>query len=250
MAVPIDNAIRLRPDGPSTRLDGVGFEIEFRGPVGSATDALMQRNVSDPTLTVFRPTNGKRNNVGVIVCPGGGWRVLMLERDGIDVASWLAEQGYTAFLLKHRVHGTPASRADYDAWEERLNSQIDLTRRGRTRFRGLGEIAPYGIFRAAREAAADDGRRAVAIVRERADEWNLSPGNVGMIGLSAGAYLAADVAVDPQAPPLAFGHMMIVSSCDQRRRVCPTGPETRTSVRARWRSRGRGIPCRRPASAT
>src|SRR5258707_9824168 len=60
------------------------------------------------------------------------------------------------------------------------------------------------MFRAAREAGADDGRRAVAIVRERAKEWDLGPGKIGMIGFSAGAFLVADVAVDPRAAPLAF----------------------------------------------
>mgnify|MGYP001197291002 CR=1 FL=1 len=204
MAVRSEDVIRLWPEGPPTKLEGVGPEIEFRGPVGTAGDAAMLRNVSEPTLTVFRPTNGKPNGIGVIVCPGGGWRILTLEHEGIDAAKWLTAHGYIAFLLKYRVHGTPAAQADYDAWEVKLISQIDLTRRGRTAFRAVGEIVPYEIFRAAREAAADDGRRAVAIVRERAKEWDLGPGKIGMIGFSAGAFLVADVAVDPRAAPLAF----------------------------------------------
>src|SRR5260221_180393 len=47
-------------------------------------------------------------------------------------------------------------------------------------------------------------RRAVAIVPERAKEWDLGPGKLGMIGFPAGAFLVADVAVDPRAAPLAF----------------------------------------------
>jgi acetyl esterase/lipase len=35
-------------------------------------------------------------------------------------------------------------------------------------------------------------------------QWNLDPGKIGMIGFSAGAFLVADVAVDPRAAPLAF----------------------------------------------
>ena len=200
-----DEVIRLWPDGPPSRLEGVGPEIEFRGPVGTAGDAAMLRNVSEPTLSVFRPTNGKPNGVGVIVCPGGGWRILAWEHEGIDVAKWLTAHGYTAFVLKYRVHGTRAAQADYEAWEVKLCSQIDLTRRGRFAFRAImGEIEPYEIFRAAREAAADDGRRAVAIVRARVEEWDLGLGKIGMIGFSAGAFLVVDVAVDPRAAPLAF----------------------------------------------
>lgn len=200
---PPDEVIRLWPEGPPSRLEGVGPEVTYREPVGAAGDAVVLRNVSEPTLSVFRPA--RPNGVGVIVCPGGGWRILTWEHEGINVAKWLTAHGYTAFVLKYRVHGTPATQADYDAWEVRLCSQIDLTRRGRTAFRAIiGEIAPYEIFRAARAAAADDGRRAVAIVRARARDWNLGPGRIGMIGFSAGASLVVDVAVDPRAAPLAF----------------------------------------------
>jgi acetyl esterase/lipase len=200
-----DEVIRLWPEGPPSTLEGVGPEATFRGPAGTVGDAAMLRNVSEPTLTAFPPTNGKSNGVGVIVCPGGGWRILAWEHEGVDVAHWLTAHGYTAFLLKYRVRGTPAAQADYDAWELNLSSQIDLTRRGRTAFRAImGEIEPYEIFRAARQAAADDGRRAVAIVRERAKQWDIDPAKVGMIGFSAGAFLAVDVALDPRATPLAF----------------------------------------------
>jgi hypothetical protein len=89
-----DNVIRLWPDGPPSKREGVGPEIEFRGPVGTAGDAAMLRNVSEPTLTVFRPA--KPNGTGVIVCPGGGWKILAWEHEGIDVAKWLTAHGYTA----------------------------------------------------------------------------------------------------------------------------------------------------------
>jgi len=199
-----DEIIRLWPDEPPSKLEGVGPEVEFRGPVGTAAHAVMLRNVSEPTLSVFRPTNGKPNGVGVIVCPGGGWRILAWEHEGTDVVRWLTTHGYTAFLLKYRVRGTPAAQADYDAEMVKLFSRIDPTRRGRTAFRAMGEIVPYETIRAPREAAADDGRRALAIVRERVKDWDLDPGKIGMIGFSAGAFLVADVAVDPRAAPLAF----------------------------------------------
>ncbi len=196
--------IRLWPDGPPTKLEGVGPEVTFRGPVGIAGNAAMLRNVSDPSLTVYRPTNGKPNGVGVIVCPGGGWRLLAWEHEGIDVANWLAARGYTAFLLKYRVRATPASQEEYDAQMARMQSHIDVSRKGKNAFRAMGEIVPPDFFRDARVAAADDGRRAVAIARERAKEWDIDPARVGMIGFSAGAFLVVDVAMDPRGAPLAF----------------------------------------------
>ena len=196
--------IRLWPDGPPTTLKGVGPEIAFRGPVGTAGDAAMLRNVSDPTLTVYRPTNGKPNGIGVIVCPGGGWRILAWQHEGTDVAHWLAAHGYTAFLLKYRVRGTPAAQADYDVEMAQFDARIDRTRTGKTAFRALSDIVPLEMFRDPRAAAADDGRRALAIVHQQAKKWDVDAGKVGIIGFSAGAFLAVDVAIDPRAPPLAF----------------------------------------------
>lgn len=199
-----EDVIRLWPDGPPTKVEGVGPETEFRGPVGVAGDALMLRNVSEPTLTVFRPTNEKPNGIGVIVCPGGGWRILAWQHEGVDVARWLAKNGYTAFLLKYRVMGTPPAQSDFDAMMARIYSQISLPRSGRDAPRAMSDIVPAESIRLPRDAAADDGRRAIALVRERAKAWDLLPGKIGMIGFSAGAFLVADVAVDPRAAPLAF----------------------------------------------
>jgi acetyl esterase/lipase len=202
--MPPTEVIRLWPDRPPTTLEGVGPEVEVRAPVGVAGHATILRNVSDPTLSVYAPTNGQPNGVGVIVCPGGGWRLLAWEHEGTEVVRWLTAHGYTAFLLKYRVRATPHEQADYDAEMLALYAQIDLTRHGRTAFRAMGEAVPYEMFGEAREAAADDGRRAIEIVRARAGAWGLDAGKIGMLGFSAGAFLVVDVAIDPRAAPLAF----------------------------------------------
>jgi acetyl esterase/lipase len=196
-----NNVIRLWPDGPPTTLEGVGFEVEYRGPMGPAADTMILRNVSEPTLSVFRPA--KPNGVGVIVCPGGGWRILTWQHEGTDIVRWLTAQGYTAFLLKYRVGGTPAAKEDFDAEMMRLASLIDMSRKERNAPRAMSDLFPESV-RQAREAAADDGRRAIEIVRARATEWGVDPNKIGMIGFSIGACLVVDVAVDPRAAPLAF----------------------------------------------
>ncbi|HEU4618961.1 MAG TPA: dienelactone hydrolase family protein [Gammaproteobacteria bacterium] len=217
--------IRLWPDGPPTKLAGVGPEIAYRGPVGAVGaigEATMLRNVSEPTLTVFRPA--KPNGVGVIVCPGGGWKILTWEHEGIDVARWLAAHGYTAFLLKYRVRATPVSQADFDAEMADAHAQIDRTRKGKSAYRALSEIVPPETVSGVRAAALEDGRRVVAIVRERAKEWSVDPAKVGIIGFSAGAFSAVDVAidaaVDPRGAPLAF--VAAVYGGETRGRPVPT----------------------------
>jgi acetyl esterase/lipase len=196
--------IALWPAGPPTPLAGVGSEVECRMPYGAAAQTGVLRNVSEPTLSVFRPPGGKANGVGVIVCPGGGWRLIAWEHEGVEIARWLTGHGYTAFVLKYRVHGTPASPEGYEAWEAELAAGIDVSGRGRRAIRGLHEITPYKIFDAARAAMADDARRAVEIVRARSGEWALDPGKLGMMGFSAGGFVVTDVALDPRAAPLAF----------------------------------------------
>ncbi len=194
--------IRLWPEGPPTKLDGVGLETEYKGPPGVAVDTRMLRNISEATLTVFRPA--KPNGIGVIVCPGGGWRILAWQHEGLDVADWLAARGYTAFLLKYRVQGTPADAAEFEAAMAAMNRQLASELPAAKAPRSIHDLVPKEALRPAREAAADDGRRAVEIVRARARQWDIDPQRIGMIGFSAGAFLAADVTMDPRAAPLAF----------------------------------------------
>jgi dienelactone hydrolase len=70
--------------------------------------------------------------------------------------------------------------------------------------RALADALSDESITRAREIAADDGRRAVEVVRERAAEWGVKPERIGILGFSAGAFLAADVALDPRGMPLAF----------------------------------------------
>lgn len=60
--------------------------------------------VTNPTLVVYEPS-GVKNGIGVIVCPGGGYGILAYDKEGTDVAQWLAKQGFTAFALAYRVPG-------------------------------------------------------------------------------------------------------------------------------------------------
>src|SRR5215472_4690437 len=138
-------AIRLWPEGPPSKLEKVPPESEFRGPPGVAAGTLMLRNVAEPTLTVFRPQHAKPNGVGVIVCPGGGWRILAWEHEGSDVARWHAERGYTAFLLKYRVAGTPAGAAEFEAAMAATNEQLSTPRPAAKAPRSLNELGLPGV---------------------------------------------------------------------------------------------------------
>jgi acetyl esterase/lipase len=192
--------IRLWPGGPPSVIEGVGAESSYRAAAGVAAGTTMLRNVSEATLAVFRPEPAKANGVGVIVCPGGGWRILAWQHEGIAVARWLAERGYTAFLLKYRLRGTPPDPAEFAARIAALDGLVASPLPAKEAPRAFSQLDSSEAHLKARQVAADDGRRALAVVRERAGEFGLEPGKLGMIGFSAGAFLAADLAMEPEGP--------------------------------------------------
>lgn len=110
--------------------------------------------VSRPTLTVYTPAAGAANGTAVIVCPGGGYVHLAMTHEGTDVCKWLNSLGITAFLLKYRL---PSDE-----------TMIDKT------------IGPL-----------QDAQRAIQLVRERANDWGVNAGAVGILGFSAGGHLAS-----------------------------------------------------------
>jgi len=120
-------------------------------------------NIHDPSITPFLPAKDQATGCAVIVAPGGGHMFLTVDREGYDLAQWLAAHGVAAFVLKYRLAhdlGTPA-----------------------------GSPQPYQVA----VNAAADAQRAVRLIRSRAADWGVDPGHVGIIGFSAGGEVAADL---------------------------------------------------------
>ncbi len=59
--------------------------------------------VTSPTLEEFRPEGDNKLNQAIVVCPGGGYQILAYQHEGVQIAQWLAGQGYTAYLLAYRI---------------------------------------------------------------------------------------------------------------------------------------------------
>ncbi len=66
-------------------------------------DVIRLTDVTNPAFLVFEPAKGKNNGAGVIVCPGGGYGILAINLEGYEIATWLSQQGFTAFVLQYRV---------------------------------------------------------------------------------------------------------------------------------------------------
>jgi acetyl esterase/lipase len=98
-------AIPLWPEGVPGAKPGLGAERWFDGHTS---------NVSEPTLIVYAPAVDKPNGTAVIICPGGGYVNLSVEREGVQYANWLSTLGVTSFVLKYRLaeFGYPAPLQD------------------------------------------------------------------------------------------------------------------------------------------
>lgn len=104
-AAPADGAvIPLWPEGVPGAKD-IGPEKLEDGRIS---------NVSIPTLTYFAPAVDRPNGTAVIICPGGGYVRLSVDREGVQYARWLGTLGITTFVLKYRMQefGHPAPLQD------------------------------------------------------------------------------------------------------------------------------------------
>lgn len=148
-------------------------------------------NVSTPTLELFRPAPGTANGAAVIVAPGGGFVAIGYEQGGTAIARRLAELGITALVLKYRTIESSGDPQDIP--------QVHLDEMNALMARAEGGI-PEAIPAFAGEASGvEDGARAVRFVRDHASRWGLDPERIGMLGLSAGAFIASDLATGPEA---------------------------------------------------
>ncbi len=71
-------------------------------------------NIHHPSLTVYPAPADKANGTAVIICPGGGYVRLAMDKEGVEYAEWLNARGITAFVLKYRMieYGQPAPLQD------------------------------------------------------------------------------------------------------------------------------------------
>ncbi len=76
--------------------------VELLWPKGApgAKDTTAE---SKPSLTIFPADEKKAMGTSVIICPGGGYDHLAIDKEGYQVAKWLNTLGVAAFVLKYRV---------------------------------------------------------------------------------------------------------------------------------------------------
>ena len=161
----------------------------------------MVQDVVRPVLLHYPAERGKAVGTAMIVAPGGGFRALMMSYEGVDIARRLNAMGIDAFVLKYRLIHNPGAAAQ---------DVIKL--------------------------AADDGRQAVRLVRERAGEFGVRPDRIGMIGFSAGGRVTSEALFGPAATRPDFAAFIYGVQRGQGARPAPRRPY---SSRSRPTTRGR-----------
>lgn len=115
-------------------------------------------DIEVPQYQLFQPKNpDDRNGQGLVILPGGGYTILAMAHEGIEIAEWCAQKGIVAMVVKYRVSGDD----------------------------GFGYQFPVPQL---------DARRALRTMRSHAREWGIDENKIGIMGASAGGHLASTCA--------------------------------------------------------
>ena len=129
--------------------------LNYKEKTDTANDGLIIiSKVSVPEIEIFKAPASNKKNAVVVICPGGGYSILAYNLEGTDVAKILNSWGVTAVVLKYRLPNDAIMKD-----------------------KSIGPL--------------QDAQRAIQYVREHANELNIDPQKVGIMGFSAGGHLAS-----------------------------------------------------------
>lgn len=131
--------------------------------------------IGAPTLTVFRPAHP--DGSAVLLCPGGGYIRVVLDKEGFEAARRLNAAGVTVFLLRYRL---PA-----EGWARRSDVPLQDAQRAMRHIR-TGGYQAFGV----------------------------DPNRVGVLGFSAGGHVAASLAT--RAGEQVYSKLDLVDDADAR----------------------------------
>ena len=77
-------------------------KAELLWPAG-APGALGTQPEDQPSLTPYVLPKANGAGTAVVICPGGGYQTLSMDKEGYAVAKWLNSLGVSAFVLKYRL---------------------------------------------------------------------------------------------------------------------------------------------------
>ena len=149
------NSVLLFPKGAPGEVAKLTEKSSSEGDKIGGEPVLRMTDVSEPTITIYRAPDEVASGAAMVVCPGGGYNILAYDLEGTEICEWLNNIGVTAVLLKYRV--------------------------------------PRREGREKHAAPLQDVQRAIGYVRAHAEELDIDPNRIGVMGFSAGGHLSAIV---------------------------------------------------------
>jgi acetyl esterase/lipase len=149
-----DQTIDLWPAGaPGMPARALVETVDERSKDAALTDRAVH-GITRPRMVVFRPAIP--NGSAALVMPGGGYKWVVIDKEGYEIARWLAARGWTVFVLFYRLPG--------EGWA------------------------------AGPDVALSDAQRAIRLIRHRARDYGIIPERVAAMGFSAGGHVCGDLA--------------------------------------------------------
>jgi acetyl esterase/lipase len=134
------------------------IEGAFELDTANGVDKAVAKSVARPWVFGFKPTGISSNGRAILILGGGGYVELMVGREGVQVAKWLAGLGFHAFVLIHRFpNKETGSQAPVDDARRALKliKEKDFAQRG---------LAVCGL--------SSGGHLAASLLSEYPASWN------------------------------------------------------------------------------
>ncbi len=147
--------IALWPQGAPEHVPAGLTQAFFeRSPAPATIQDRALKGVTAPFMDAYRPPQS--NGAALLIMPGGGYRRIVWDKEGIDIAAWFMSRGVTCFILGYRLPP--------EGWAS-------------------GPDAPLA-----------DAQRAMRLIRRDAKKWGIDPARIAGMGFSAGGHLCANLA--------------------------------------------------------
>ncbi|TWU57436.1 alpha/beta hydrolase [Rubripirellula reticaptiva] len=131
--------------------------VTLRLWANGAPDVTADQDGDTPDLIITK-VESDVPTAGVIILPGGGYGGHAMDHEGHQFAAWFESLGVSSAICTYRLRGKGNDG------------------------KGYGHPAPML-----------DAQRAIQTMRTNAQQWNIDPNRIGVIGFSAGGHLCSTV---------------------------------------------------------